>query len=97
MTRSKPRTSKKKTFSEHFDLKRTQYDLDFFDCFIDKDTPLFIDPWAIKNGRDDFSSICHQKLQSMFEVLIENIRKGNRDYALELLDNLQEQKWQLRW
>ncbi len=80
----------KKTISEYFELGKTQYDLDFFDCFIKKDTPLFIDPWAIRCGDDDFSVDCYQKIQSVFERLINYIRKGNRDKALDLLDNLHE-------
>ena len=81
---------KKKTISEYFDLKRTQYDLDFFDCYIKKDTPLFIDPWAIRCGDDEFSVKCYQKMQSVFERLLQFIRENKKDEALDLLDNMHE-------
>lgn len=78
------------TIAEHFKLNRTQYDLDFFDCYIKKDTPLFIDPWAIRCGDDDFSVSCYQKIQSVFERLIEYIKAEDKVKALDLLDNLHE-------
>lgn len=81
---------KGKTISEYFDLKRTQYDLDFFDCFINEDTPLFIDPWAIRCGKDEFSENCYQKIHSVFSVLIEHIKNQDEIKALDLLDNLHE-------
>lgn len=81
---------KKETVSEHFDLKRTQYDLDFFDCYINKDTPLFIDPWAIRCGDDEFCVNCYQKTQSVFERLIHYIRTKQKEKALDLLNNLHE-------
>lgn len=82
----------RKTFSEHFNLNRTQYDLDFFDCFINYDTPLFIDPWAIRCGEDNFSVSCYQKICSVFENLIEYIKNKDEARALDLLDNLHEPK-----
>ncbi len=80
----------KKTFSEYFNLNRTQYDLDFFDCFIHYDTPLFIDPWAIRCGEDDFSVSSYQKICSVFERLICYIRCEDKTRALDLLNNLHE-------
>ncbi len=79
-----------KTISEYFNLNRTQYDLDFFDCFVNKDTPLFIDAWAIRCGDDEFSVNCYQKIQSVFELLINYIRTGQKQKALDILDNLHE-------
>jgi len=81
---------KGKTISQYFNLKKTQYDLDFFDSFIDRDTPLFIDPWAIRCGDDEFSVSCYQKMHSVFERLIYFINTGNEKEALDLLDNLHE-------
>lgn len=84
------KTKKRKTVSEYFDLKRTQYDLDFFDCYIDYDTPLFIDPWAIRCDDDEFSANCYQKIQSVFEILIDYVKTKQKDKALDLLGNLHE-------
>jgi len=78
------------TIADFFKLNRTQYDLDFFDAFIKRDTPLFIDPWAIRCGDDEFSVSCYQKIQSVFEKLISLIQAGDKENALDLLDNLHE-------
>jgi len=80
----------KKTISEYFNLNRTQYDIDFFDCYLKKDTPLFIDPWAIKCGNDEFSVNCYQKIQSVFERLIHYVKTKQEEKALDLLGNLHE-------
>ncbi|MCC2630200.1 MAG: hypothetical protein K0S38_9 [Candidatus Paceibacter sp.] len=87
---NKKTARKKKTVSEYYGLKKTQYDLDFFDCYINKDTPLFIDPWAIRCEDDEFALNCYQKIQSVFEILITYVRTKQKDKALDLLDNLHE-------
>ncbi len=81
---------KQKTISDHFKLGKTQYELDFFDCYVANDTPLFIDPWAIRCGDDEFSVNCYQKIQSVFSRLIAYAKKGEKVKALDLLDNLHE-------
>ncbi len=80
----------RKTFSEYFKLNKTQYDLDFFDCYIYYDTPLFIDPWAIRCGEDDFSVSCYQKICSVFDRLIDYTNQKDKARAIDLLDNLHE-------
>lgn len=89
-----PTETKKKekhlAVSEYFKLEKSQYDLDFFDCYISKDTPLFVDPWAIRCGDDEFSVSAYQKMHSVFGKLIGHVRRGEEDEALELLDNLHE-------
>jgi hypothetical protein len=82
--------TKNQTISEYFKLKKSQYDLDFFDAYIAKDTPLFIDPWAIRTSDDDFSINAYQKIHSVFEQLIEFIKNNKETEALELLNNLHE-------
>lgn len=81
---------KKKTISENFNLNKNQYELDFFDSYINKDTPLFIDPWAIRCGSDPFSLSCYRKIQSVFEKLVEYIKNNQKELALDLLNNLHE-------
>lgn len=92
MAKKGPKKKGKKhlTISEHFVLGKSQYDLDFFDAYVKRDTPLFIDPWAIRCADDEFSISAYQKLQSVFGKLITYIREGKEDEALELLNNLHE-------
>jgi hypothetical protein len=42
------------TISEHYNLGKSQLELDFVDVFVEKnqDLPLFIDPWAIHTRTD---------------------------------------------
>ena len=78
------------TISEYFTLGKSQYDLDFFDAYIAKDTPLFIDPWAIRCAEDEFSVSAYQKMQSVFEKLIGYVQRKEENAALDLLGNLHE-------
>ena len=81
---------KLKTVSERLSLNKSQYELDFFDSYVGRDTPLFIDPWSIRSSDDQFSSSCYRKIQSVFEKLIEYIKDNKKERALDLLDNLHE-------
>jgi hypothetical protein len=42
--------------SQHFKLGRTQAELDFVDVDVTGDTPLFIDPQAIRQLPDDWAT-----------------------------------------
>lgn len=77
-------------FSEAYKLEKNQADLDFVNIFMDKDTALFIDPWAIRQGDDDFSLTCHDIISDYFELLIKNIKKGKKTEAMRMLDCLHE-------
>lgn len=78
------------TISEYFNLGKSQYSLDFFDAYITRDTPLFIDPWAIRCAEDEFSVSAYQKIHSVFVKLIGHVQRKEEDAALDLLDNLHE-------
>jgi hypothetical protein len=43
------------TFSEFFNLNKTQAEIDFVDIDLEIDTPLYIDPYALTTREDDWS------------------------------------------
>lgn len=65
-------------FSEYYNILKTQHELNFVNIFLEKDTKLFIDPWAIRQGGDEFSHECYSHIASFFELLINRIK--NKDY-----------------
>jgi hypothetical protein len=77
-------------FSEHFQLGKTQAELDFVDVPIDGDIPLFIDPFAISQREDRWSQDCYHTILSFFERAITAIRAGDSDTARELFSHLSE-------
>ncbi len=77
-------------FSEHFSLDTTQAQLDFVDIDPNKDTPLFIDPFAISIRDDAWSAECHQKIRNFFQSAINYIKNGNESRAKDLLNKLSE-------
>ena len=79
-------------FSELYHLEKSQAELDFVDIFIDKDTYLFIDPWAIRQRSDNFSVECYQLISNFFELLIKNIKEEKKEDAMRMLDCLHEPK-----
>jgi hypothetical protein len=79
-----------KLFSIHFELKKTQAELDFVDIPIDKDLPLFIDPFALSLRQDRWSQQAHATLIAFFEKIIEVIRNGDLDAGRQLLQHLKE-------
>lgn len=78
-------TKKDMKISEYFSLWKQQPELDFVDIYVDKDTPLFIDPWAIRQSWDDFSNLCHSIISSFFSSLLDKIRLGDKSWALDML------------
>jgi hypothetical protein len=77
-------------FSTVFDLGKTQAELDFVDIDLDTDTPLFIDPFAIRQRPDPWSQICTQTLVKFFQHIVDNIRAENEPEAKKLLSYLRE-------
>ena len=79
-----------KTISEHFNLKKTQAELDFANVWVYKDLPLFIDPLPLSQRNDKLSKDCHLTLKTYFQHLVVSIRKNNEREALDLLRHLRE-------
>jgi hypothetical protein len=61
-------------FSEHFKLDKEQPELDFIDIALNKDTLLFIDPFAISLREDKWSQECHHLIVDFFQKIVDAIR-----------------------
>lgn len=77
-------------FSEIFELGLEQPQLDFVDITPSRDTPLFIDPFAISLKEDAWSERCHQHITHFFHTALEHIRAGRDAQAKALLNGLSE-------
>jgi hypothetical protein len=76
--------------SEAFGLRKTQAELDFVDVDLERDAPLFVDPFAISQRLDLLSQECHLTLQAFFQRVVDFIRAGNDADAQALLLRLRE-------
>lgn len=76
--------------SKIFNLQTTQFELDFIDINIDKDLPLFIDPFFMGTRCDTFSVAASRTLKNFFQTLINNIRSNQMQTARRLFDFLHE-------
>lgn len=81
---------KKIRFSDHFQLKRSQAELDFVDIYINDDIPLYIDPYVFKVRNDIWSVECNNLIVDYFGTVINAIRCKNEPYAKRLLEQLSE-------
>lgn len=77
-------------FTESFELEFEQAELDFVDVDVDRDTPLFIDPFAFSQLEDEWSIACHNSIVSFFDTALNLIRAGDERRAKALLNNLHE-------
>lgn len=77
-------------FSEYFQLGKSQYELDFVNVPVDSDILLFVDPFAMSQRLEPWSQQCHLTLISFFQRIVDAIRSGNTQLALELLRFLRE-------
>lgn len=71
-------------------LHNRQAELDFVDVDTDRDTRLFVDPYAIDIRGDAWSSECSRHLRSFFNALITALRDGNDARATHLASHLHE-------
>jgi hypothetical protein len=76
--------------SEHFNLEKSQYELDFVDIDIDRDTPLFIDPYFLSTHDDPWSVAASRTVRSFFEHFVTLVRADNLDAARRLFDHFGE-------
>jgi len=76
--------------SSIFNLKKSQYELDFVDVDTDKDIPLFLDPFFISTRQDPWSIDSTRVIKSFFQHIIELINNGKVDMARGLFINLNE-------
>lgn len=76
--------------SEYFGLNRSQPSLDFVDIDIENDTPVYIDPSAIKNLPGEWAEQSLEMLSTFFESVLNALKEGNQERLKELLIRLQE-------
>jgi len=77
-------------FSKYFKLNKDQTELDFVDVSLERDTPLFIDPYALSRRTDIFSIECHSHVVDFFENVMKAITNNEHSKAKALLNNLHE-------
>lgn len=76
--------------SEAFTLGLSQPELDFVDVDLERDAPLFVDPFAISQRLDSLSQECHLTLHAFFQRIVDAIRAGQGADAQALLLQLRE-------
>lgn len=77
-------------FSEVFQLDKTQGELDFVDIDLDRDTALYLDPYALTTREDEWSTHCHALISSFFESVLAAVRQNNRARGAKLMQHLGE-------
>ena len=79
------------TFSEYYDLKKGQFELDFVDVPVSgSDIKLFIDPYSLSRRKQPWYAECAEQVYDFFDILITLIRLNQKDKALYLLSGLHE-------
>ena len=77
-------------FSDYFNLKKHQSELDFVDIFVDDDIPLYLDPYVFKLRNDEWSLECNNLIVDFFSTVINAIKNKRVEYAKQLLEQLNE-------
>jgi hypothetical protein len=78
------------SFAQRFRVNKKQAQLDFVDIDPDRDTPLFVDPFALSIREDIWSTTATDLIYSFFQEAIDSIRRGDRVRAQALLGTLSE-------
>ena len=76
--------------SKKFKINRSQNELDFVDIDINKDKPLFIDPYRISKLSGPFIDEANSIINSFFSYLIELLKAGDYFKAKSIFINLGE-------
>lgn len=76
--------------SEFFRLGRTQPTLDFVDVDITGDTPVFLDPRALRLFPSPWAAACVAGIQNFFLTVLEAIKRDEDERAKGLLRELRE-------
>lgn len=76
--------------SKKYKLNKSQSELDFIDIDINKDIPLFIDPYRISKLRGEFIDQANSIINNYFSYLIELLSVKDYDKAKKIFINLNE-------
>lgn len=77
-------------FSDVFKIKGNQSTLDFIDIDLEKDTRLYLDPYAIQIREDEWSAKCGDFIRSYFQEVLGALQKNQNDRVVHLLSRLHE-------
>jgi hypothetical protein len=78
------------TFSQAFQLGKSQLELDFVDVSLLRDNKVFIDPFGIAQALDRWSIDAASTVATFFQQVVDDIRSGHEQNARELLSHLGE-------
>jgi len=76
--------------SQRFALGAAQSQLEFVDIDLESDTPLFVDPRALRLLDSEWAEECVALIQDFFRVVLDKIANGRDDEAKRLLRVLRE-------
>ncbi len=76
--------------SKSFNLGKTQAELDFVNIDPCKDTPVFVDPYALEIKGDEWSTLCADHLRSFFTAVLEALKTNKMSRAQHLTNHLGE-------
>ena len=76
--------------SEIFGLNVRQAELDFIDVDVDRDIPLFLDPFVLSTRTDPWSVLASNTVRSFFSYFINLLYAGETEEARALFDYLHE-------
>ena len=82
--------NKKQTVSSFFNLNKNQSELEFLDVRLDTDVRLYIDPTSFSLLNNNWGIECTDLIRDYFQKVIDYIKQGNKNKALELLSGLSE-------
>ncbi|MGB5083978.1 MAG: hypothetical protein WBO09_05080 [Methylocystis silviterrae] len=77
-------------FSEFFSLNQSQYELDFVDINNRRDTPVYVDPYAIEVADDIWAATASEYIRGFFKEVLDALRANNIPRAAFLMSNLHE-------
>lgn len=77
-------------FSKFFSLNQSQYELDFVDVNNHRDTPVYVDPYAIEISDDVWSGKASEYIRGFFQELLASLRANDMSRAAFLMSNLRE-------
>lgn len=81
---------RKKSISKIWGLGKSQAELDFVDIDVSKDTPLYLDPYALTSRKDSWSNKCEDLVVSFFDEVLKAIVDKNKARGIALLSRLNE-------
>lgn len=77
-------------FSKHFNLGLSQHELDFVDVNNQRDTPVYVDPYAIEIKDDVWAEEASNCIRTFFKAVLQSLRDGDDHRSANLMSHLHE-------